>query len=65
MLVGLLCVLQRNGNPLVLGADVSKKNILFYSNDRNESEVVIFNPKPKLLLFYDDLAEGFGNHKSR
>ena len=55
---------EKNGNPLVLGADVSKKNILFYSNDRNESEVVIFNPKPKLLLFYDDLVEGFENHKA-
>lgn len=53
---------EKNGNPLVLYADILKKNILFYSNERNEDEIVVFNVKPKLWL-HNDLLAGFNRYE--
>lgn len=33
-----------NGSPLVLTADIAKRDIAFFTNERNESEVVLMRP---------------------
>ncbi len=49
----------KNGRPLVLTADVERDQILFYSDERSESEAVIFDIAPKLDPNPADWRKGF------
>lgn len=50
---------EYRGSPLVISADIQRKNILYYTNDRGEGEVVCsINPKYSICGNKDAWVEG-------
>lgn len=55
-----------NGSPLVLAADVSRADIALFSNDRQESEILLMKPPSRAWIDGDerDWLTGYKRHES-
>ena len=53
----------RNGSPLVLTADIAKRDIALFTNDRNESEAVLIRP-PAAVEIDGDVNDWQARHEA-